>query len=106
MAVTMQITWRGAAVLQHVRNAEVAGAKHVADDCVAMAKTIVNVATGELRDSIEAHEPVKQGSRLALEWGSFTIYYAIWQELNHKPYLRPSADACYPRLARYIREAM
>lgn len=101
-SATMKISWHGVAVLEDVHQAMIAGIKEVGDNCVAMAKDLVNVDTGRLQESIEAHEPEVRDDVVSMEWGSFDVYYAIWQELNWKPYLRPAADACYPNLAHFI----
>ena len=104
MAATMEIKWNGLAVVAGTRRAANVAVREVAQECVDMAKTIVNVDTGRLRDSLKVGRVHSDGFTNGIEWGSFDVDYAIYQELIWKPYLRPSADALYHKLPSVIRD--
>lgn len=97
------LNWRGAIVMEHVQDAQLAAANELGDELVTMAQTLVNVDTGHLQSRIRHMPPHSDGGSVSMEWGVFDVHYAIYQELNWKPYLRPSADALYPTFVSKIR---
>lgn len=67
--------------------------------------------TGTLEGSLQMRSARAEGLQIRGEWGSFDVNYAIFLELGTAnmpamPYLRPAADAEYPRLAERITGAM
>lgn len=106
----MSLTWRGPAVEKKVEAAAIAGINETTGACVVMAMGLVHRRSGTLRGSIRIEPARSSGGRVMGSWGSFDVNYALWQEVSMKhggkPYLRPSADAEYPKLGGRIRGHM
>lgn len=104
----MSLAWRGDQVRSHVERAVLAGMDETMAACVLQAKGLVRVKTAVLQGSIQMRPAEFRGAVAIGLWGSFDVNYAIWQEIGTsrmtgKPYLRPSADAQYPRLGARIK---
>ncbi len=64
--------------------------------------------TGTLEGSIQMRSAASSSGKVTGQWGSFTVKYAIWLEIDTAnkpamPYLRPAAAVEYPKLAGRIR---
>lgn len=107
----MRLEWKGREVLTKVRNAAIRGVNETMEAAVDVARDAAPVRTGELRDSIKVQDPAhRDGARIVGRWGTRTKQ-GIFQEIgtvHHppQPFLRPSADREYPRLAARIKEAL
>lgn len=109
----MDIEWRGDELTDMLREAAEKAIRETLDNAVVLAKATVRVDSGKLRDTIRVVS-VKQRKRdVAGRWaaGKKGVGYAVAQEIgpvagNRKwgftPYMRPSADAEYPKLQRRI----
>jgi hypothetical protein len=106
----MKLHWKGDEVLREVKAAEIIGVNKTMGACVTTAKMLVNVDTSLLQGSIRSEPAIPFGTGVVGHWGSFDVSYAFWQEVLPEPrgkaYIRPAADAHYPRLAGFIRGAM
>ncbi len=126
----MSVRWNGKKVLSNLRRAQIkainqtmAAAEihaikgHVPSgprDGAARSRKRWWNQTGDLEGSIDTRIPARpHGKGVSGLWGSADIDYALVQELGSekknipaRPYLRPAADAEYPKLARRIRRAM
>lgn len=73
--------------------------------CVMQAKTNHpwQNQTGTLEGSIEMRPAETDGTMVRGTWGSFSVIYAIYLELKGWAYLRPAADAEYPKLVDRIK---
>lgn len=109
-AGTLRLNWLGDG-LGHVLPQMAADAiNEVMALCVGNAMMLVLVDTGLLKNSIQIQQPAVAAVVIVGIWGSYAAY-AIYQEIGpvtgvrywtHRPYLRPSADRCYPQLAERI----
>lgn len=104
--------WRGPEISAKARAAAQRGIDKTTAMCVMHAKTHHpwNNVTGALEGSLQLRPAVTIAAKTAGRWGSFTIDYALWQEIGTtnmpaRPYLRPAADACYPFLRQNVRES-
>lgn len=108
------MSWRGDEVAGRVA----AAAKLAVDATTAAAVTHAKQnhpwqnVTGTLEGSLQMRgaEIVSDGDIVG-QWGSFDVEYAIFLELGTAvmpayPYLRPAADAEYPKLFMRLRAAM
>jgi hypothetical protein len=64
--------------------------------------------TGTLQGSISHRQAAHVGQRWTGEWGSYNVEYALGLEIGTgnmapRPYLRPTAQAEYPKLAGRIK---
>lgn len=103
----MSLDWNGEAVERNLKRATKAAMDDIASDCVDTAKGLVNVDTTALQGSIQSRPAEERGGSIVVLWGSFSINYALWQEIlpperGGKAYLRPSADKHYPKLRERI----
>lgn len=107
-----RLHWRGREIKARAVRAAKIGIDETMADCVEDAKTYhpwQNV-TGLLEGSIQMRPAQEEGHRVVGRWGSFSVEYAIYQELGTiymapNPFLRPAADMWYPELADRIRDA-
>lgn len=104
-----RLTWLGQQVQDKIENAIKVAMNETTGNCVQSAMGLVHVKTRLLQGSIEAKATEKDDEgMLVARWGSFAVNYAYWQEIlpppRGKPYLRPSADIEYPKLAKRIVE--
>lgn len=108
------LRWRGDEVAARVG----AAAKTAVDRTTAAAVTHAKQnhpwqnVTGTLEGSLQMRGAEVQGAgEIVGTWGSFDVEYAIWLEIGTSvmppyPYLRPAADAEYPKLFMRVREAL
>jgi len=118
----VSVNWKGKQLRAKLDRAIEQGMKETASDCIATSKALVHKDTTSLQGSIrmDGRGVRREGGQISLDWGSYGIDYAIWQEYlpgeelpeggtrllsGGKPYLRPSADEHYPELPRKIRSA-
>lgn len=108
-----RLDWRGEQVKRAVSRAAKTGIDATTHSCVNPAKRRVRVDTRILQGSIQARPATYEGRRGWVgRWGSFDVNYALWQEVKtfryagHQPYLRPTADEEYPKLAQRIKAAL
>lgn len=106
----MRLTWNGPRIVA----AQIEKAKLAIDQttaaCVQHAKDHHpwRNRTGTLEGSLQMRPAERRGMRIVGQWGSFQVRYAIFLELGTSrmpayPYLRPAADAEYPRLKLRLR---
>lgn len=137
MAEPESLVWKGKALTDRMRKAQMLGVNATMAQCAQHAKD--NHAwqnrTGILEGSLGIAEYARrEGSGVIGRWGSQAVRYALIHELGGtitpktakalaiplpdggvafaksvtipaRPYLRPAADAIYPRLAGNIRQA-
>lgn len=107
------VNWNGEKIKKRVSEACRLGIDETTASCVKPAKDRVHIKTRFLQGSIQ-HRPATyvEGRGWVGRWGSFDVNYALWQEILPEPrgrmYLRPAAQAEYPKLqprikARYAR---
>lgn len=108
--MTMDLTWNGDNVKRQAQAAAQHGINDTMSDCVVQAKNghpgwqnRTGTAEGSIR--IQTFATISGREVFGL-WGSINVNYFIWLELKYGAALRRSADAIYPRLKRYISEAM
>lgn len=80
-------------------------------EAVTIAKTLAPVRTGILQGSIRYVPARVVGETVHGQWGSFSVNYAIFQELGTsrmraRPYLRPAAERAYQGLPARLKAAM
>lgn len=104
------LSWHGAEIMARVEAACVVAIDETTRDCVGWSKANHpwQNRTGDLEASLEAKPATKSGSRISGFWGSFTIPYAPYLEhgtdrMRPFPYLIPSAQVNYPKLAGRIK---
>ncbi len=99
--------WNGEALKKRLAEAARLAIDETTASCVAPAMGRVHVKTHILQGSIKFRPAAMEGDTIVGRWGSFDVNYALWQEILPEPrgraYLRPAADAEYPRLAARIR---
>ena len=103
--------WFGADRLKDMERATRQALEEVAGDAVDEAKRRVRVRTGTLQGSLMFQPVFARGRQLVIQWGSFDVNYALWQEIgtsqmSAQPYLRPGADKAYPKLGKRIRSLL
>ena len=107
----MSLNWLGDEIIKKMDNCIIQGMAQTITKCVEHAKNKhpwKNRST-HLEGSIkEQKHPRKVGNEFIGVWGSVDINYALVLELGGVnmppfPYLRPAADAEYPKLADRIR---
>lgn len=106
-----RLHWKGPLLVSKAKAASSAALVKTAARCVTKAKTLVRVKTATLQGSLRFTPPQVKGKGVTIQWGSFDVNYAIFQELgtykmSAKPYLRPAADEYYPQLEDLIRQEM
>jgi hypothetical protein len=72
--------------------------KKAAFDIEALAKARVNVKTATLQRSIHTVFPTDTSAVVGTD-----VFYAIFQELIHKAFMRPAAEAVLPKFAATIK---
>ncbi len=106
MSVTM--TFDEAGLLGRIREAQRAAVDETTAAAAQVARGLVNVATGYLRSRVATRPAEAVADGVA---GSFGVYdgdpeYALYQEFLPPPrgqaFLRPAADAEFPRLAERL----
>lgn len=107
----MSLTWKGEEVEKAMENAVRGGIDEVMALCIASAIPMAPIKTGALRGSIRMEPAQKRGGAIVGRWGSFSIRYAIYQELGTiymagKHFLRRAADRHYHKLPRLIRKRL
>lgn len=106
-----KVDWRGPQVQKHVERATVQGGNETMAACLVMAKALVRIEFAVLQGSIRIVNFATMASgKITGRWGSADVNYALWQEIGTskmtaQPYLRPAADAEYPKLVGRIRAA-
>jgi hypothetical protein len=80
-------------------------------DCVAQGQQLAPRKTSVLANSLRIERAKKSGGGWVGYWGSFTVGYAIYQEMGTykmagKFYLRRSADAIYPTFPGRVGESL
>lgn len=104
------IEWRGQQVKDKIIKATKKGIDSVLDDSVRLAKNLVHTRFFFLQGSIQMRPAKQIGDQIFGRFGSWSMDYAIYQELEKfkgsKPYLRPSADIYFPKLKKRIRGYM
>lgn len=104
----MPVNWKGDQVYRNVMGATRAAVDETTAASVNQAKARVPVDTSTLQGSIRLEPARETGTSVKGRWGSFDVLYALWVEIGTRfnraqPYLRPSADSEYPRLAARIK---
>lgn len=107
------IQWEGKEVFDKVTAATKLGIDQTLAACVKYAKThheFVN-RTAMLEGSIAFRSAEVRLTKVVGVWGSFTVKYAIFIEagtsrITKMPFLRPAADAEYPKLPERIKANM
>lgn len=104
----MTLKWKGDQVFNNVMTATRHGIDETTAASVNLAKSTVPVDTSTLQGSIRIEPAKDEGGRVKGRWGSFDVLYALWVEIGTRhnraqPYLRPSADSEYPKLAGRIK---
>jgi hypothetical protein len=97
------LDWRGKAVLSRMQEATRRGIDATCAAAVTPAKQRVRRRTGLLQGSIQFRPAKRVGGRTVGSFGSYDVSYALWQEIgtgrmSAQPYLRPAADAEFPKL--------
>lgn len=107
-----KLNWRGEEIKAKFKEAARVGIDQTTAACVNHAKSnhTWKNETGTLEGSLQMRPAVIEGETVRGKWGSFTVHYAIFQELGTakmppRPYLRPAADAEYEKLAGRIAAA-
>ena len=102
----MPVNWNGDKIITDMAKAAKLGVDQTLAACVVHAKENHkwDNRTGTLEGSIQMREAIGVGTRIYGRWGSFTVNYAIHQEIMN-PFLTPATDVEYPKLAQRIREA-
>lgn len=102
------LNWLGGDVRDRVHDAARQGIDETTAAAVIHAKSNHpwSNQTGTLEGSLQMRPAEVQGDIVRGQWGSFTVLYAIYLELGGWAYLRPAADAEYPKLAGRIKAAM
>lgn len=120
----MALSWRGAEIAAKIEGASLLGVERTMADAVAYAKrnhgweNRTGTEEGSLRIVDDAHS---DGAAVTGTWGSADVNYTIFLEFlageimgdtgwtrtrnGGSPFLRPSADANYPKLRGYIAAA-
>lgn len=108
-----KLNWRGPEISAKLREAAKVAIDQTTAEAVEHAKSNHpwKNETGTLEGSLQMRPAVVEGETVRGKWGSFTVVYAIYQELGTskmpaRPYLRPAADATYGKLAGRIEAAM
>ena len=110
----MSLEWRGDRVEAKLIRAGIRGVNQTMSEAAAHAKNNhpwrnrTGILEGSIRPVVMAQE---RGSEIVGVWGSVDVLYAVFLELGTTmmrafPFLRPAADAVYPRLAANIRRFM
>lgn len=137
MADPPSLVWKGKALTERMRQAQMAGVDATMSECVVHAKNNHSWQnrTGVLEGSLGIADYARvKPAGVEGRWGSQNVRYALIHELGGtitaktakalaiplpdggvafvqsvtipaRPYLRPAADAVYPRLAGNIRKA-
>ena len=102
-----EVHWEGDKVFSNVGKATALSIDQILGKCVIGAKTehaFVN-RTSNLEGSIRSKPAETVGTRMLVQWGSFSIEYALYVEvLEGFSFLRPQTDEHYPNLAEQIRK--
>jgi hypothetical protein len=105
-----KFNWYGDKVKAKVERETRAAMDSILADCVNEAKGLVHVKTSTLQGGIQMRPTKNIDGVLTGLWGVWDVRYAVYQELpifkGSKPYLRPSADKHYPKLAAEIKRRM
>ena len=108
ISITTRFTWYGDRLNRQMAAAIRAALREVGDDMEETAKELVHVDTGALQESIIATIPRRRGGVYVINFGSFTIPYAYWQEVLPepigKPYIRPAVDMHFWRIDGLVRD--
>ena len=112
----VKLTWNGPALQKQVLEAARKGLNATLSDCVLQAQQpgyvpVAKVAGGTLRSSLRFEAAKVNGTKIEGSFGSYTINYALWQEIGTrffvgKFYLRRSADLHAKTLPDRIKEFM
>lgn len=112
----MSLEWKGDKVIRKMDNSIIQGMSQTITDSVDYAKANhpwhnrTTTLEGSIREVVHPH---KEGDGFVGVWGSVDVDYALILELGSLgragippyPYLRPAADAVYPRLPANIRNS-
>ena len=112
----VKLTWNGDQVQKQTLEAARKGLNATLADCVLQAQQsgyvpVAKVAGGTLRSSLRFEAAKSSGNTLMGSFGSYTINYALWQEIGTrffagKFYLRRSADIHFKQIPERIKEFM
>lgn len=121
MAGNFKMNWKGPEVERKIARAAITGVNQTMSEAVVHAKldhgpsahsrqrwiTRSSFLVTSIRPVVAAFE---RGTKVIGSWGSAGIMYAVFQEIGTtkipaRPFLRPAADAVYPRLTANIRNA-
>ena len=100
--------WNGGEIKERYSEACRLAIDETTASCVKPAKDRVHVKTRILQGSIQFRPATYvEGRGWVGRWGSFNVNYAWWQEVLPEPrgrmYLRPAAQAEYPKLRARIK---
>jgi hypothetical protein len=107
----------GAAIREIYDAVEYGLTKTAADSVIAAKRRPrMPVRTGTLQSSIQMRKPRREGRRISVQWGSFDVRYALYQELGFRSragrfipgrgFLRGAAAEEYPKLGDHIRRRL
>lgn len=110
----MSLQWHGDELIKKMDAAIIQGINQTMSECAVHAKqnhpwvNRTGTLEGSIRPVVAAH---KEGDEFVGLWGSVDVAYALPLEIGTSkmppyPYLRPAADAVYPKLPENIRRGL
>jgi HK97 gp10 family phage protein len=110
VALRSRLDWRGREVTEAALRAAERGIDETLARCLARAIPAAPIDTGNLRASGFVRPARRDNRGVVGSWG-FSAGYAAYVELGTRymtarPFMRPAADAEYPRLSTRIRAAL
>lgn len=103
MSATVKLLWRGNQIKEATAQAVVDAMDTTLLAAVEHAQRNAPRRTGQLANSLTMEGTKRSGSGYEGSFGSYTVNYAVYVELGTRfmgaqPYLRPAADAEFPKL--------